>query len=109
LTDFLIGLIQDDLEREVERLKEKLARSQKKSSRSGIEPNGAPPPPPPTSSEEVCEICEQPGHDIFNCSLLKDEPRDSTTKLGEGKELICEDCEGRGHVAADCPHSLDVF
>lgn len=91
--------MQDDLEREVERLRDKLS---KKTSRNGSM-NGV---PPPTQShgEDVCEICEQPGHDIFSCSLLKD---DGPAKHEE--ELVCEDCEGRGHVAANCPHSLDVF
>ena len=87
-------------------MKEKLARTQKKTSRNGIEPNGV---LQTASAEDVCEICEQPGHDIFSCSLLKDEPAVSISSRGEGDELFCEDCESRGHVAADCPHSLDVF
>lgn len=63
------------------------------------------------ASGEVCEICERPGHDIFNCDLLKS---DGSSGIdgggGAGKdELFCEDCEERGHTAATCPHSLDVF
>ena len=56
---------------------------------------------------QVCEICERPGHDIFSCSMLRDDigmnSRTSTTLM------FCEDCESPGHVAAECPHSLDVF
>ena len=56
---------------------------------------------------QVCEICERPGHDIFSCSMLRDDvgmnSRSSTAPI------FCEDCESPGHVAADCPHSLDVF
>lgn len=59
---------------------------------------------------DVCEICEQPGHDIFTCDLL----RGDAAPMAGGKdvppsELYCEDCENYGHVAADCPHSMDVF
>ena len=100
---------QDDLEREIERLKEKLAKSQKKSSKNA---NGLPSAPaigdPPASAAEgeVCEICERPGHDIFTCDLLKD---DNSSTRKKPNEPYCEDCEETGHVAADCPHSLDVF
>ena len=55
---------------------------------------------------QLCEICERPGHDIFSCSMLRDDvgmTRTSTTPI------FCEDCESPGHVATDCPHSLDVF
>ncbi|EJD38001.1 hypothetical protein AURDEDRAFT_173000, partial [Auricularia subglabra TFB-10046 SS5] len=73
--------------------------------------------PASASSEAVCEICEQPGHDIFTCHLLKDDPGPalsqpaSARSSGEGdpSALWCDDCESHGHVAADCPHSLDVF
>lgn len=67
------------------------------------------------TGEDVCEICERPGHDIFTCDLLKDERPLSVTSLGDTKnlnsdeELLCEDCEERGHTAANCPHSMDVF
>lgn len=59
---------------------------------------------------DVCEICEQPGHDIFTCDLL----RGGAAPAAGGKdappsELYCEDCENYGHVAVDCPHSMDVF
>jgi CAP-Gly domain-containing linker protein 1 len=97
--------VQDDLEREVERLKEKLSKTQKKPSRNGVESSNYIAVASPR--EDVCEICEQPGHDIFNCSLLKDEP--GGTAGGAADELFCEDCESHGHVAANCPHSLDVF
>lgn len=61
------------------------------------------------AGDDVCEICEQPGHDIFSCSLLKDDSAAPPKHMDEDEELVCEDCEGRGHVAANCPHSLDVF
>ncbi|KAH9485329.1 Restin-like protein [Psilocybe cubensis] len=101
----------DELEQEIERLKDKLAR-QKKTSKNNGDPTEARQRLSTASissagtgalggsrEEEVCEICERPGHDIFNCSLLKED------KTG----VVCEDCESPGHVAADCPHSLDVF
>lgn len=63
------------------------------------------------SHEDVCEICERPGHDIFTCDLLKeDAPAPlARAKPSSGSELYCVDCEGHGHVASDCPYSLDVF
>ncbi|THH28649.1 hypothetical protein EUX98_g5533 [Antrodiella citrinella] len=113
---------EDELEREVERLQEKLSRNQKKSSKTSA---GLPDDSDhvsikrPTSlqsdavagSGEVCEICERPGHDIFNCDLLKsDGPGISDSGVSRAnEELFCEDCEERGHTAANCPHSLDVF
>ncbi|KAH9048365.1 hypothetical protein EDB84DRAFT_1457717 [Lactarius hengduanensis] len=110
---------EDELEQEIEQLKEKLARSEKKSSKranqamsllsadsldSLSDANQA------TLTGDVCEICEQPGHDIFTCDLL----RGSAAPAPGGKdaapsELFCEDCENYGHVAVDCPHSMDVF
>ena len=60
----------------------------------------------------MCEICERPGHDIFTCDLLKDDSSSAphnSDKAGTRGDLYCEDCEETGHVAADCPHSLDVF
>ncbi|KIJ61359.1 hypothetical protein HYDPIDRAFT_31443 [Hydnomerulius pinastri MD-312] len=120
---------EDELEQEVERLKEKLSRS-KKPSKNSIEPadvvhrrissastvmssdddfRSAP-------REDVCEICERPGHDIFTCDLLKEDapappPRvkPAARQSDPTPELYCVDCEGYGHVASDCPHSLDVF
>jgi len=65
-------------------------------------------------SEDVCEICEQPGHDIFTCDLLKDgapkpSSKDKFTAVRISSEQFCVDCESYGHLATDCPHSLDVF
>lgn len=122
----LIGTAQiyreDELEAEIDRLKEKLARSQKKLSKNDLPED----PVRPASSastlsstvghagEEVCEICERPGHDIFTCDLLKEgapppSAITSSSRLHDDEELICEDCEERGHTASNCPHSLDVF
>ncbi|KAJ3492810.1 hypothetical protein NLJ89_g11159 [Agrocybe chaxingu] len=105
-------LLKDELEQEVERLKEKLSRHKKSSKGANESQDGrhrlSNASISTTSSEkrvvesreEVCEICERPGHDIFNCSLLKDDA---------GTGLVCEDCESPGHAAANCPHSQDVF
>ncbi|KAG1732188.1 uncharacterized protein EDB91DRAFT_1152086 [Suillus paluster] len=118
---------EDELEQEVEHLKEKLSRNHKKSSKNSLEPIDLPPRKSlstsgvatnnfkQSSSEDVCEICERPGHDIFTCDLLRDETpaaRDKNAVMqmnGDPSDLLCVDCEGHGHVAADCPHSLDVF
>ncbi|THG99933.1 hypothetical protein EW026_g2495 [Hermanssonia centrifuga] len=117
---------EDELEREVERLKERSARSQKKSSKGLPEEIRAPTSVASSASKmsqysdstehgggEVCEICERPGHDIFTCDLLNDDRPlsiGSSSGLSDTKQdLYCEDCESRGHTAANCPHSLDVF
>ncbi|OJT13108.1 hypothetical protein TRAPUB_10334 [Trametes pubescens] len=115
---------EDELEREVERLRDKLSRSQKKSSKTDLpeDPMRRPASSASTLSsnlgqtgEEVCEICERPGHDIFTCDLLKEDApsrmssRLSTVSTDDMSEVICEDCEERGHTAANCPNSLDVF
>jgi CAP-Gly domain-containing linker protein 1 len=114
----------------VERLKEKLIRSNKKQSKTSTEVSDTRSRVSLDSSTissdhsvkgpsvDVCEICEQPGHDIFNCDLLNGGTTTTTTTTNERtrtkghnetKDLFCEDCEGHGHVAADCPHSMDVF
>ncbi|KAJ7783014.1 hypothetical protein B0H16DRAFT_1671164 [Mycena metata] len=102
---------EDELEQELERTKEKLAR-QRKSSKGSSEVSDTRRRPGSIAGSEisdtegVCEICEKPGHDIFSCSLLgAGTPDDASSSA----ELFCEDCESHGHVAADCPHSLDVF
>ncbi|KZT72034.1 hypothetical protein DAEQUDRAFT_723192 [Daedalea quercina L-15889] len=113
---------EDELERELERLREKLARSQKKASKNSTEPPASSPSASGDSkienvhvteqSQNVCEICERPGHDIFSCDLLKTGvPSSECAPSGATalEELFCEDCEGRGHTAVNCPHSLDVF
>lgn len=118
---------EDELEREVEKLQDKLARNQKKSSkglpddgdrgsavkgststiRSASANTDSQPQKETAFGEEVCEICERPGHDIFTCDLLKDDM--PSRKSLDDAELFCEDCEERGHTAATCPHSQDVF
>lgn len=113
---------EDELEQELERTKEKLAR-QRKSSKGSAEVVAERRRPASVASSEnseqelVCEICERPGHDIFSCSLLQDGSSSPTDKREgarvrgppAGAELFCEDCESHGHLAAECPHSLDVF
>ncbi|KAI0054971.1 hypothetical protein BV25DRAFT_1816286 [Artomyces pyxidatus] len=110
---------EDELEQEVERLKEKLSRSQKKSSKSVPEvvaASGSADSLRSMSDDgqangqgDVCEICEQPGHDIFTCDLLKGGSPAVAVSESSSSGLYCEECEGQGHVAADCPHSMDVF
>jgi CAP-Gly domain-containing linker protein 1 len=60
---------------------------------------------------DVCEICEQPGHDIFTCDVLKgDGPAPSLARRSMDPSVpYCEDCDSHGHLAVDCPHSMDVF
>lgn len=115
---------QDELETEIERLKDKLSRAQKKvskgsteasrpstsisqsSSRTGIFSESV----TSTANEEVCELCDRPGHDAFNCDMLKEGAYSRSSSRSNGTiDLYCEDCEGHGHTAANCPHSLDVF
>lgn len=104
---------EDELEQELERTKDKLAR-QRKSSKGVSEVTETRRRPASTTTdvsdtEGVCEICEKPGHDIFSCSLLGTGIETSSDGVSSGTELFCEDCESHGHVAANCPHSLDVF
>ncbi|KAI6149995.1 hypothetical protein EDD17DRAFT_1207879 [Pisolithus thermaeus] len=114
--------IQDELEQEIERLKEKLTRNKKREPGDMVQRKLSFSSDVASSGDEfrsvqsdVCEICERPGHDIFTCSLLKDgaPARTSTSKLTSARdsssERFCVDCESYGHVASDCPHSLDVF
>ena len=108
--------MQDELETEMARLKDKLARSQKKSSKGASSDDARSIFPSMSSrgsifsdrelADEVCDLCERPGHDAFNCDMLK-EGRLATA--GGKIDLYCEDCEGHGHTADNCPHSMDVF
>ncbi|KAH7097082.1 hypothetical protein BKA62DRAFT_833506 [Auriculariales sp. MPI-PUGE-AT-0066] len=121
---------EDDLEREVEQLKTKLARSgasdrppslysnsssrhHHSSSRSSVSTTVSAA-PVTASDETVCEICEQPGHDIFTCPVLKGDddytsPTTARSDAGDPSQLWCDDCESHGHLPQDCPHSLEVF
>ncbi|KAF9458432.1 hypothetical protein BDZ94DRAFT_1292002 [Collybia nuda] len=107
---------EDELEQELERMKDKLQRHKKSSKNSGdaLESHGknnglTNTTKSNTPREEVCEICERLGHDIFNCDLLKGDTKQTHESVRVASDLFCEDCESYGHVAADCPHSLDVF
>ncbi|KAF8135507.1 hypothetical protein EV363DRAFT_797597 [Boletus edulis] len=110
---------EDELEQEVERLKEKLSRSkksctdpadlQRRASSASTALSSDDDDVLSVSREDVCEICERPGHDIFTCDLLKEDAPPPRAKPSLSLTLYCVDCEGYGHVAADCPHSLDVF
>ncbi|KAF8891644.1 hypothetical protein BD779DRAFT_1661531 [Infundibulicybe gibba] len=103
---------EEELEQELERLTERLARYKKhrkgrQRDQSSVDNASNDP------QQMICEICERPGHDIFNCELLKDDVPSLSNHSARNSivsvELFCEDCESHGHVAADCPHSLDVF
>ncbi|KAF9446401.1 hypothetical protein P691DRAFT_673697, partial [Macrolepiota fuliginosa MF-IS2] len=110
---------EDELEQEVERLKDKLSKMKKSTKNSG-ENRGLRHQTSSASMEDsdiegirpinesVCEICERPGHDIFNCDLLKEDVTTSLTGTNSS-EKFCSDCETWGHIATDCPHSQDVF
>ncbi|KAG5643612.1 hypothetical protein DXG03_000620 [Asterophora parasitica] len=93
---------EDELEQEVERLREKVARQSKKAAKSSTDTIDSRNP----VASSVCEICEREGHDIFSCDVLN---KEGPARLRSVEDLYCEDCESHGHSAADCPHSLDVF
>ncbi|KIM30723.1 hypothetical protein M408DRAFT_328237 [Serendipita vermifera MAFF 305830] len=115
---------EDDLEREVERLKDKVQRLQaknasksasaadaKSSSRSNHTRSSTVTQQTVAKEEPsalVCEICEQSGHDIFSCPLLKDDESAATTN-GSSAEAYCVDCDTKGHSTAECPYAQDVF
>jgi hypothetical protein len=106
---------QDDLEREIERLRGKLSRaeSKKSSKMDGAEKEKQqerekrPPLPPimttaPLESEvsaTICEICEQPGHDLFSCPILKDDDSSAAKPNASSPKEYCEDCESYGHTS----------
>ena len=106
------------MEQEVDRLKDKLSRSHKKSSTrlsdvpshtTDSETVVSDDTPVGPHGSDVCEICEQPGHDILTCDVLKGNAPAPSRPQSSASSLFCEDCEGYGHTAADCPHSMDVF
>ncbi|CAE6539780.1 unnamed protein product [Rhizoctonia solani] len=109
---------EDDLERELERYKEKLARAQKQSgesmltngtskSKSGIKVI--------TTMADRCELCESKDHDGMDCPLLHDGGEEEhTVKVSVAIEKDkpkdwCADCEEYGHGVENCPNSQDVF
>ena len=61
-----------------------------------------------SSDSDVCELCEKPGHDMFNCDALPP-LRSDTAPIDDPSDLFCEDCDTHGHTTIDCPHSMDVF
>ncbi|CAE6417958.1 unnamed protein product [Rhizoctonia solani] len=109
---------EDDLERELERYKEKLARAQKQSgdpmltngtskSKSGIKVI--------TTMADRCELCESKDHDGMDCPLLHDGGEEEhTVKISvaidrDRAKDWCADCEEYGHGVENCPNSQDVF
>lgn len=98
---------EDELERELELAREKLARQKTSSTDSTNVMLDT----KMTHVQANCEICEQPGHDIVNCDLLQKDP--SSTFFDRNSlpstEMFCEDCESHGHLPAHCPHSMNVF
>lgn len=104
---------EDDLEREVEKLKDKVQRLQAKnssksagsdatakSSSRGNHTRSSTVTQQTVAKEEpstlVCEICEQSGHDIFSCPLLKDDETAPAIN-GSSTEAYCVDCDSKGH------------
>jgi hypothetical protein len=61
-----------------------------------------------SSDTDVCELCEKPGHDMFNCDALPP-LRTNAAPVDDPSDMFCEDCDTHGHSTADCPHSMDVF
>ncbi|KAF8324452.1 uncharacterized protein EI90DRAFT_2977087 [Cantharellus anzutake] len=115
---------EDDLEREIERLKEKLSRRTAKASSESVlskpretvgasNPNGS---TQKTLHENVnddltCEVCGERGHDLLTCHLVFDSPRKSAapSSTPQPDESWCQDCESKGHNTETCPYSQDVF
>lgn len=111
-------MFQDDLEREVERLKEKLSRKSSKASgesmlasnRNGgrdslFSGNGSARSSAVYEAPEhnACEVCGEKGHDLLTCPLVFDGSGDKTetaksSKTEEAESLWCEDCESRRYV-----------
>ncbi|KAF8756930.1 hypothetical protein RHS01_04070 [Rhizoctonia solani] len=93
---------EDDLERELERYKEKLARAQRPSGESMLT-NG--------TSKSKSNIKD---HDGMDCPLLHDGGEDEPTvkisaAIGKDKKGWCADCEEFGHEVDECPNSQEVF
>ncbi|KDN40486.1 hypothetical protein RSAG8_08106, partial [Rhizoctonia solani AG-8 WAC10335] len=108
---------EDDLERELERCKEKLARAQKHSGESMLT-NGTSKSKSTikviTTMADRCELCESKDHDGMDCPLLDDGGEEEhTVKLpvldNERAKSWCADCEEYGHGVENCPNSQDVF
>jgi len=110
---------EDDLEREIERLKEKVSRRAAKASNESREPTHSNSNSQRTSvvheiaaDELVCEVCGEKGHDLLSCHLVFDsQPKKASTvsPAAKSEELWCQDCESRGHTTDNCPYSQDVF
>lgn len=94
--------LQEELEKEIERLKQKLVENTidlPESSVGGQHP-GSPRGTCELSEPENCggPLARGPGSTDVNIdnSFISDEP-------------YCEDCELYGHSVEDCPHFLDVY
>ncbi|QRW08003.1 CAP-Gly domain protein [Ceratobasidium sp. AG-Ba] len=117
---------EDDLERELERYKEKLARATRGSSKLSGESMlvnggtngtvkasknaGRPEISVITSSGELnrCELCDSQDHDGMDCPLLHVEDNGKQPASAVSSEW-CDDCEEFGHTVQSCPNSQDVF
>ncbi|KAF7965387.1 hypothetical protein HWV62_44085, partial [Athelia sp. TMB] len=104
---------EDELEQELEKAKEKLARAERKVGKSpGPRPRLSASSGQTSSSasdidSEVCELCDQPGHDMFNCDGLP--PLAPKSLREDPSSLYCDDCDTHGHTTANCPHAMEVF
>ncbi|CAE6462625.1 unnamed protein product [Rhizoctonia solani] len=108
---------EDDLERELEKYKEKLARAQRPSGESMLT-NGTSKSKSNikvvTSMVDRCELCDAKDHDGMDCPLLHDGGEDEPTvkissAVEKDKTNWCADCEEFGHGVENCPNSQDVF
>ena len=114
---------EDDLEREVEKLKDKVQRLQSKSSSKssggdalaksssrGNHTRSSTVTQQTVVKEEpstlVCEICEQSGHDIFSCPLLKD---DENATSAPAADPYCVDCDTKGHSSESSSLAVCCF
>jgi len=103
---------EDELEREIERLK-KASRTHKSSTKMSGESiltgnNAIRRASIPESEDgEVCEICGKVGHDILTCDLVFNDSAPIAGKVVS--DMWCVDCESPTHSTEHCPHSQDVF
>ncbi|KAG8935416.1 hypothetical protein FRC01_000023 [Tulasnella sp. 417] len=127
---------EDDLEREIERLNEKISRRRsRKASGDSLRHNTDAPRPPSQGSmlsvvvpsetegdDHPCELCGQHGHDLASCDIVgfsapEQAAADATStapaaepEASDDLDHWCENCEVLGdHVTEDCPYGDDVF
>ncbi|KAK1235248.1 hypothetical protein PQX77_001529 [Marasmius sp. AFHP31] len=116
---------EDELDQEIERLKEKNAKLERKISKTSTGPETvvaqaeehvrsaslasstpshiSTPSVSSVTSIDVCEICEKPGHDIFTCDLLKEDgPLSATSMTSAAHKAINGDREEEEELDVWC-------